>query len=64
MVKTPQIQFIDRVVDVPAMAQRQVLLFQRVQQMVEVPQMQFIDKLVAAPVSMQRQIPVQEQEST
>ena len=60
-VETPQIQFIGSVVDVPVMAQRQVLSVQSVQKMVEVPQIHFIDKSVDAPVNMQRQITGQEQ---
>ena len=59
--ETPPVQFIDRVVNVPVTAHRQVSLIQRAQKMAEVPQIQFIDKVIDAPVSMQRQVQVQEQ---
>ena len=47
-VEDPQIQFIDKTVDVPVVVQRQV------QETVEVPQIQFIDKTVDVPVVVQR----------
>ena len=56
-VEVPQIQFIDKTLDVPVVVQRQVPIVQKVQKIVEVPQTQFIDKVVDVPVHMQRQVP-------
>ena len=50
---SPQVQPIDKVVNVPVTAQRQVSFAPRVQKIVEtveVPQIQYIDKIVDAPV--------------
>ena len=47
---SPQVQLVDKVVNVPVTAQRQVTSAQRVQKIVEVPQIQYIDKIVDAPV--------------
>ena len=50
---SPQVQLIDKVVNVPVTAQRQVSSAPRVQKIVEtveVPQIQYIDKIVDAPV--------------
>ena len=56
-VEVPQIQFIDKTLDVPVVMQRQVPTVQKVQKTVEVPQTQFIDKVVDVPVHMQRRAP-------
>ena len=56
-VEVPQIQFIDKAVDVPVVVQRQVPIVQMVQKTVEVPQAQSTDKVMNAPVIMQRQVP-------
>ena len=51
---SPQVQLIDKVVNVPVTAQRQVSSAPRVQKIVEtveVPQIQYIDKIVDAPVT-------------
>merc|ERR1711916_268845 len=56
-VEIPQIQYIDKVVDVPVVMQRQLPTIQKVQKTVEVPQIQYIDKIVDVPVVMQRQVP-------
>merc|ERR1712064_178886 len=46
----PQLQFIDKVVDIPVVAQRQIPMVQTVQKTVEIPQLQYIDKVVDVPV--------------
>merc|ERR1712083_199712 len=51
------VQYIDRVVDVPVVKQRQVPSIQKVQRTVEVPQVQYIDRVVDVPVVKQRQVP-------
>ena len=48
-VEVPQIQFIDRAVDVPVVMQRQVPIVQKVPKTVEVPQAQSTDKVVDVP---------------
>ena len=55
-VEVPQIQFLDRVVDVPLVMQQQVPMIQKVQKTVEISQVQFIDRVVDVPVVMQRQV--------
>ena len=50
MVEESQVQFPDRVVDVPVVTQRYVPL--------KVPQIQFIDKAMNVPVIVQRQVPI------
>ena len=56
-VEVPQVQYIDKNVDVPVVRQGQVPTVQAVQKTVEVPQFQFHDRAVDFPVSMQRQLP-------
>ena len=51
--KIPQIQYIDKVVDMRVMLQRQVLQIQGVLKTEEDPTAQFIDRVVEAPVIMQ-----------
>merc|ERR1712061_899379 len=48
-VEVPQVQYIDRIVDVPVVKQRQVPSVQKVQKTVEVPQIQTIEKVVEIP---------------
>merc|ERR1712066_778885 len=48
-VEVPQVQYVDRIVDVPVVKQRQVPAIQKLQKTVEVPQVQYIDRVVAAP---------------
>ena len=58
-VEVPQVQYTDKIVDVPVVAQRQVSTFQTVQRTGEVPHVQFLDR--AADVSViQRQVPIHE----
>ena len=56
-VEVPQVQFIDRAVDVPVVMQRQVPIVQKVQRTVEVPQARSTDKVMDVPVIMQGQVP-------
>ena len=49
MVETPQLQFIDNVVDVPVVAQRQIPIDQIVQKTVEIPQLDVVGKIVETP---------------
>merc|ERR1712084_55842 len=56
-VEVPQVQYIDRVVDVPVVKQRHVPSVQKVQKTVEVPQVQYIDRVVDVPVVKQRHVP-------
>ena len=51
-----QIQYIDKVVEVPGVLQRQHPAIQKVQKTVEVPQVQLIDKVVDMLVVLQRQV--------
>ena len=51
----PQVQYIDKVEDVPVVKQRKVPMIQEVPKTVEVPQLQVIDKVVDMPVVKQRQ---------
>ena len=55
-VEVPQIRFIDRVVDIPVVQQRQVPMVQTIHKTVEIPQAQFLDKVVDMPVVVQRQV--------
>ena len=57
-VEIPQVQFLNKVVDIPVVVQRQVPMVQKVQKTLEVPQLQFIDKVVDIPVVAQREIPM------
>ena len=56
-VEVPQIQFIDKAVDVPVIVQRQVPIVRKVQKTVEVPQALSTDEVMDAPLTMQRQVP-------
>ena len=56
-VDVPQIQFIDRAVDVPVFMQRQVPIVQKVQKIEEVPQAQSTDNVMDVPMDMQREVP-------
>ena len=53
---SPQVQLIDKVVNVPVTAQRQVSSASRVQKIVETPKVQFSDGHVDMPVVAQRQV--------
>merc|ERR1711916_74501 len=56
-VEVPQLQFIDKVVDIPVEAQRQIPMVQTVQKTIEIPQLQYIDKVVDVPVVQVVQVP-------
>merc|ERR1712135_84199 len=53
----PQLQFIDKVVDIPVVAQRQIPMVQTVQKTIEIPQLQYVDKVVDVPVVQVVQVP-------
>merc|ERR1711945_20320 len=53
----PQVQFIDKVVDIPVVAQRQIPMVQTVQKTIEIPQLQYVDKVVDVPVVQVVQVP-------
>ena len=55
-VDVPQVQYMDKIVGVPSVMQRQVSSILIVQETVEVPQVQFPGRVVDAPVVMQRQV--------
>ena len=46
----PELQFTDKVVDIPVVAQRQIRMNQEVQKTIEIPQLQDADKVVDVPV--------------
>ena len=54
-VAIPQTQFIDRLVNVPLVTQRQVRTIQKIQKTLEIPQAKLEDELTDVPVVMQRQ---------
>ena len=54
--EVPQVQYNDKVVNVPVVMQRLDPTVQTVQKMVEVPQIQYVDKDVGVPVVLQRQM--------
>merc|ERR1712206_18087 len=54
----PQVQYIDRVVDVPVERQRHVPMIQTVQKFVDVPQIQYVERVVDVPVQREVQVPV------
>ena len=55
-VEVPQMQLIDKAVDVPVVMRRQVPIVQKVQRTVEVPQARFIEQVVDVPVGIPRQV--------
>ena len=52
--EVPQVQYIDKIVDVPVVAQRQVSTIQTVQRTVEVPQQRIHERLVEETIVMHR----------
>ena len=52
----PQVQFLDKVDEVPVVAQRQILMVQTVQKAMEIPQLQCVDKVVDNPEAPQMQV--------
>ena len=57
-VDVPQVHFIDEVVDMKTVSQRQVPVIQKVLKIVEVPQVQSIGKIVDVLVVAQRLVPI------
>ena len=55
MEEVPQVQFIDKVIDIPVINERQMSMMNQVQKTVEVPRVQFIDRLVDDPAVMRRE---------
>eukprot|EP00971_Amphidinium_carterae_P052413 1031692-Amphidinium_carterae.1 len=53
-VEVPQVQIIDKVVDVPVTKERMCPMVSTVQKTVEVPQVQIFDKVVDVPVVKER----------
>ena len=51
-------EYIDRIVDVPVVAQRQVSTIQTVEKTVDVPQVQLNDRVVDATVMVHGQVPM------
>ena len=49
-VKTPLLQFTDKVVDIPVVAQRQIRVNRNVQKTMEISQLQYTDDVVDVPV--------------
>ena len=47
--KTPQVQFIDKIIDIPGVAQRRTPMVQKSQKKIEILQVQHIGKVVAFP---------------
>ena len=56
-VEFPQLHFIDKVVNIPAVAQRQISMNRTVQKTIEIHQLQFIDKVVDVLVVLVVQVP-------
>ena len=56
-VEVPQVQYSDRIVDMPVVVQRRVPTIQAAQKTEEVPRAQLLDRVVDVSVLMQRQVP-------
>ena len=56
-IKIPQVQFPNKVDEMPVCVQRQIPMVQAVQKITEIPQLQFPDQVVDVPVMVQRQVP-------
>lgn len=54
----PQIQYVDKIVDVPIKKQRHVPVLQKVPKLVEVPTLEFVDHVVHVPITQHRHVPV------
>ena len=55
MEEVPQVQFIDIVIDILVISERQMSMMNQVQKTVEVPRVQFIDRLVDDPAVMRKE---------
>ena len=54
----PQIQYVDKIVDVPVQQQRHVPVIQKVPKIVEVPTLEYVDHVVHVPITQHRHVPV------
>ena len=54
----PQIQYVDKIVEVPVQKQRHVPVIQKVPKIVEVPTLEFVDHVVHVPITQHRHVPV------
>ena len=55
-VEVPLVQFLNKVDEIPVVAQRQILMVQTVQKTMEIPQLQCVDKVVVNPEAPQVQV--------
>ena len=57
--KIPELQFTDKVVDIPVVVQRQIpIVVRTVQKTTDIPQLQCIDKVIDVPVGLVAQVPL------
>ena len=56
-VETPLLQFTDKVVDIPVVAQRQIRMNRKVEKIIEIPQLRQTDQMVDVPVVVVAQVP-------
>jgi hypothetical protein len=57
-VDLPQVEIVDKVVEVPVQKQVQVPMITKMQRAVDVPQIQFVDKVIEVPTQKQVQVPM------
>ena len=55
--EVPQVVYIDKVVDVPMVSEREAPMIQKVLKTVEVPQVEYNDRIVDLPVATQCRVP-------
>ena len=55
--EVPLSQFIDKAVEIPVVAQRQISMVQTVQKSIEIPQLQYCDEVINVPVVSVVQVP-------
>ena len=55
MGEVPQVQFIDKVIDILVIKERRMSMMNQVQKTVELPRVQFLDRLVDEPVVKRRE---------
>ena len=54
----PQIQYVDKIVEVPVQKQRHVPVIQKVPKIVELPTLEYVDHVVHVPITQHRHVPV------
>ena len=54
----PQIQYVDKIVEVPVQKQRHVPVVQKVPKIVELPTLEYVDHVVHVPITQHRHVPV------